>query len=153
MAETSVLVSLADTLGRLLVQSRREDQDSTPFSGTKTNCSYDSSLDALKINADGSGNILSSAEYQFASTLDLGAKYSIDLTRRFVTRGLLANDLIDDRTANIDTWTDFDGAIPKDVDAALYMRSTDDDPSGSPTYSAWILYVWDLLWPCFSIQG
>ena len=136
-SETSVLVNLADTLGRLLVQSRREDQDSTPFSGTKTNCSYDSSLDALKINADGSGNILSSAEYQFASTLDLGAKYSIDLTRRFVTRGLLANDLIDDRTAFINTWTDFDGAIPKDVDAALYMRSTDDDPSGSPTYSAW----------------
>ena len=34
-SETSVLVNLADTLGRLLVQSRREDQDSTPFSGTK----------------------------------------------------------------------------------------------------------------------
>ena len=43
-SETSVLVNLADTLGRLLVQSRREDQDSTPFSGTKTNCSYDSAL-------------------------------------------------------------------------------------------------------------
>ena len=137
----SVLVNLPDTLGRLLVQNRREDQDSTPFSGTKTNCSYDSSLDALKINADGSGNILSSAEYQFASTLDLGAKYSLDLTRRFVTRGLLANDLIDDRTANIDTWTDFDGSVPKDVNAALYLRSTDDDPSGSPTYSAWIPFT------------
>ena len=134
---TSVTISLPDTLGRLLVQTRREDLDSTPFSGTKTDCAYDSTLDALKINTDGSGNVLSSAEYQFANTLDLGAKYSIDLTRRFVTRGLLVNDLIDDRTANINTWTDFDGTIPKDVNAALYMRSTDDDPSGSPTYGAW----------------
>lgn len=138
---TSVIVALPDTLGRLLVQTRREDLDSTPFSGTKTDCAYDSSLDALKINVDGSGNILSSAEYQFANTLDLGAKFSIDLTRRFVTRGLMANDLIDDRTANINTWTDFDGAIPKDVNAALYLRSTDDDPSGSPTYSAWIPFT------------
>lgn len=134
---TSVITVLPDTLGRLLVQTRREDLDSTPFSGTKTDCAYDSTFDALKINTDGSGNVLSSAEYQFANTLDLGAKYSIDLTRRFVTRGLLVNDLIDDRTANINTWTDFDGTIPKDVNAALYMRSTNDDPSGSPTYSAW----------------
>mgnify|MGYP005990915711 CR=1 FL=1 len=138
---TSIIVDLPDTLGRLLVQTRREDQDSTPFSGTKTNCAYDSTLDALKINVDGSGNVLSSAEYQFASTLDLGAKYSLDLKRRFVTRGLYVNDLIDDRTANINTWTDFDGTVPSDVNAALYMRSTDDDPSGSPTYSAWIPFV------------
>ncbi len=133
----SVLVDFPDTLGRLLAQSRREDQDSTPFSGTKTDCSYDSTLDALIIDSNANGEVLTSAEYQFANTLDLGAKYSIDLTRRFVTRGNMQNDLIDDRTANIDTWTDFDGAIPSAVNAKLYVRSTNDDPSGSPTYSAW----------------
>ena len=134
---TSVLVDFPDTLGRLLAQSRREDQDSTPFSGTKTDCSYDSTLDALIIDSNASGEVLTSAEYQFANTLDLGAKYSIDLTRRFVTRGNMQNDLIDDRTAKIDTWTDFDGELPSAVNAKLYLRSTNDDPSGSPTYSAW----------------
>ena len=46
---TSLLVDFPDTLGRLLVQSRREDSDTPPFQGTKTDCFYDSSLDGLTI--------------------------------------------------------------------------------------------------------
>ena len=138
---TSVLVDFPDTLGRLLAQSRREDQDATPFSGTKTNCSYDATFDALIIDSDASGNVLTSAEYQFANTLDLGAKYSLDLTRRFVTRGLMLNDLIDDRGEKIDTWDDFDGAVPSSVNAKLYVRTTNDDPSGTPTYGDWAVFA------------
>ena len=138
---TSVLVDFPDTLGRLLAQSRREDQDATPFSGTKTNCSYDATFDALIIDSNASGNVLTSAEYQFANTLDLGAKYSLDLTRRFVTRGLMVNDLIDDRGENIDTWDDFDGAEPSSVNAKLYVRTTNDDPSGTPTYGDWAVFA------------
>ena len=37
----------------------------------------------------------------------------------------------------IDTWTDVDGAAVNNVNAELYIRSTNDDPSGSPTYGAW----------------
>ena len=54
------------------------------------------------------GDIVSSAEYQFTNTLDLGAAFS-DLARRFVTRAFFPNDTIDARTANVDTWNDFDG--------------------------------------------
>ena len=154
---TSVLVDFPDTLGRLLVQSRREDADTPPFQGTRTDCLYDSSLDALTIEGSGeiddvadfdaivdfdaSGDILSSAEYAFNNTLDLGGVYSLDLARRFVTRAYFPNSAIDARNALIDTWSDFDGPEADAVNAKLYMRSTNDDPSGTPTYGAWREFI------------
>ena len=37
---------------------------------------------------------------------------------------LLPNDLIDSRTANIDTWTEFDGTLAEDVNAKLLVATT-----------------------------
>ena len=63
--------------------------------------------------------------------------FNLTLKRRFVTSGLLVNDLIDSRTANIDTWTDFDGTQADDVNAKLLVATTQDDPNNtnSGTYS------------------
>jgi len=154
---TSVIMQFPDTLGRLAVQTRREDLDSPPFQGTKTDCFYDEGLDALIIDGseqldaqadfdlissfDTLGDILSSAEYQFVNGLDLERIFSLDLERRFVTRAFFPNDLIDSRTANVDTWNDFDGTEADAVNAKLYFRSTNDDPSGSPTYGAWQEFI------------
>ena len=154
---TSVLVDFPDALGELTIQTRREDQDTPPFQGTKTDCFYSDDLDALVIDGDDNiddvtdvdaitsfdflGDVLSSAEYQFNSTLDLGAVFSLDLKRRFVTRAFFPNDTIDARTALIDTWNDFDGTEADAVNAKLYMRRTQTDPSGSPTYSDWKEFV------------
>ena len=120
------------------VATQREDQLSTPFSGTKTNTTYsaDGGYDALILSSSG-GSVNSSGEYAFASTLDLEAVYSLDLERRIVSRGLYPNDTIDSRTALIDTWDDFDGAVVDFVNAELYVRKTNDNPSGTPTYSGW----------------
>ena len=154
---TSVIMQFPDTLGRLAVETRREDLDSPPFQGTKTDCFYDEDLDALIIDGDEElddqtdfdeissldtlGDILSSAEYQFVNALDLGARFSLDIQRRFVTRAFFPNDLIDSRTANVDDWNDFDGTEADAVNAKLYFRSTNDDPSGSPTYGAWQEFI------------
>ena len=155
---TSVLMQqLPDTLGFLIAQTRREDQDSPPYQGTKTDCFYDPFLDALIIEGskeldavtdfdlinsfDTLGDILSSAEYQFINTLDLGAQYSLDLQRRFVTRAFFPNDLIDSRTALLDTWSDFDGTEADAVNAKLYLRSTNNNPTGTPTYGPWQEFV------------
>jgi len=155
---TSVIMQFPDTLGRLIVQARREDQDVPPFQGNKTDCFYDEDLDALIIDGDETlnqvldfdldinsfdtlGDILSSAEYEFVNTLDLGARFSLDLQRRFVTRAFFPNALIDSRRALINTWNDFDGDEADAVNAQLYFRSTNDDPSGSPTYGAWRRFV------------
>ena len=155
---TSVIVQFPDTLGRLIVQSRREDQDTPPFQGQKTDCFYDEDLDALIIDGsetiddqsdfddissfDTLGDILSSANYQFVSNLDLETKFSIDLERRFVTRAFFPNDLIDSRTANIDTWNDFDGTDADAVNAKMYFRSTDSDPTTVPhPFGPWQEFV------------
>jgi len=154
---TSVIMQFPDTLGRLAIETRREDLDSPPFQGTKTDCFYDEGLDGLIIDGDEElddqtdfdeissldtlGDILSSAEYQFVNALDLGARFSLDLQRRFVTRAFFPNDLIDSRTANVDDWNDFDGTDADAVNAKLYFRSTNDDPSGSPTYGAWREFI------------
>ena len=154
---TSVLVQFPDTLGRLIVQTRREDQDSPPFQGTKTGCFYSDDFDALIIDGNGNfdavtdfdavtsldflGDILSSAEYQFGHTLDLGARFSLDLQRRFVTRAFFPNDTVDARTALVNSWSDFDGPDADAVNAKLYFRSTNDDPTGNPTYGAFQEFI------------
>ena len=63
--------------------------------------------------------------------------YCLDLKRHFLTDAFYPSDLFDSRTANLDTWTDFDGATAVDVNAEMLVAVTQDDPnSGSPTYTA-----------------
>jgi hypothetical protein len=152
--ETSVIIDLPDTRGKLLLQSRREDQDAPPFQGQKTSCFYSDEYDALTLASDALiddktddiddwgkldslGDTLSSGEYTFVNTLDLEGVFTLDLKRRFVTRGFYPDDLIDDKTDNIDSWAKFDGDVADKVNAKLFVRKTDDDPSGSPTWGDW----------------
>ena len=157
VSEASVLVDLPNALGNFLVQSRREDADVPPFQGNKTNVFYDEGYDALVLDGDEflddvpdfdaivamdfTGNIQSSGTYEFANTLDLGASYSIDLKRFFVTTGFYPSDPIDSRTGLVDSWEDFEGAVVDKVNAKLYVRKTPDDPAGTPTWSAWQEFV------------
>ena len=149
--EASVVVNIPEITDDLLVQTRREDLDSPKFQGVKVNTAFDATTNSLNLtgagqfdaiadfDAEGSlddvGGISPSGTYDFASTLDLGAVFSLDLVRHFKTEGFYPADLIDSRIANVDTWTDFDGTDANDVDAQLFVRTTQDDPSGSPTYS------------------
>jgi predicted phage tail protein len=155
--ETSVIVDLPDTLGNLLVQSRREDADVPPFQGSKTTVFYSEEYDALTLDGTGTidsiadfdaitsfdilGDVASSGTYQFNSTLDLGSAYSLDLKRFFVTRAYFPSDLIDSRTGEVDSWDDWDGTAAAGVNAKLYLRSTSDDPSGTPTWASWQEFV------------
>ena len=134
--ETTIIIDQPSSQTFFGVKTQREDQITpTPFSGSKTDTTYDSTYDALILNSD--GLTAGTGEYAFADTLDLEAVYSLDLERRLVSRGLYPADLWDSRTANIDTWQDIDGAVVDKVNAEVYVRKTNDDPSGSPTYSAW----------------
>jgi len=155
--ETSVIIDLPDNLAPLITQTRREDLDSPQFQGTKVNVAYDSATSSLNLigagnfdsitdldtvsSVDDFGGIVSSGTYDFggaagSTTLDLGAVFSLDLKRHFLTEAFYPNDLFDSRTANIDTWTDFDGVQATDVNAEMLVRVTQDDPSsGSPTYT------------------
>ena len=155
--ETSVIVDFPDALGNLLVQSRREDADSPPYQGTKTDVFYSDEFDALVLDGDilfdsiadldlltsmdYPGAVQTLGTYEFANTVDLGAVFSLDLSRFFVTAGFFPNDLVDSRTAEVDDWADWDGGIIDQVNAKLYLRRTPDNPASSPTWSSWQEFV------------
>ena len=150
-SSTSIILDLPDTQGSLLAQTRREDTDSPKFQGTKTNVSFDATTNSLNLAGGGNfdditdfdavlslddfGGILPLGTYDFATTLDLGGVFSIDLQRHFLTEGFLPSNLLDARGL-IDDYTDFDGTEATAVNAELLVRTTQTDPSGSPTYSA-----------------
>jgi len=128
-----------------------------PYQGNKTDVFYSEEFDALVIDGhalldaiadfdlissmDYLGDIQAEGTYEFANTLDLEAVYSLDLSRFFVTAGFFPNDLIDSRTGEVDTWADWDGGIINRVNASLYLRRTNDDPAGTPTWSGWQEFV------------
>ena len=151
--ETSVLVTSPDPLPKLTVFTDREDTDSPPFGGAKVDCFFSDDVNGLVLGSlvtlddetdfdsiadfDFIGAVDSTGgSYEFANTLDLGGKHPLRIRRHFVTQGFYPNDLIDRRTANIDTWTDFDGATAFDVGAKLLVATSDIDPdtSVSATY-------------------
>ena len=151
--ETSVLVTSPDPLPKLTVFTDREDTDSPPFAGAKVDCFFSDDVNGLVLGSlvtlddepdfdaiadfDFLGAVdITGGSYEFANTLDLGGKQPLRLRRHFVTQGFYPNDLIDRRTGNIDTWTDFDGATAFNVGASLLVATTDIDPdtSVSATY-------------------
>ena len=129
----STTLSLVQLLDSITVKTDREDTDGTPYNGTKSNLTFDSTLGGLKLT-DPTAN--ASGTYDFVDTLDLGGTFSLVLKRHFQGVGFYTGDQFDNRTDNIDTWTDFDGSIANDVNAKMAVRTTTDDPSSSPTYTS-----------------
>jgi len=156
-SETSVIIDLPDTLAPLTLITRREDQDAPPFQGTRTNVFYSDEFDALTLDGtelfddvldvdaiasfDVMGEVTASGTYDFATTVDFGNTFSVDFSRYFVTRGYFPNDLVDSRTGNVDDWDDWDGAVISNVNAEMELRSTTDNPSGTPTWGSWQPFV------------
>lgn len=129
----------------------------TPFQGTKTNVFYSSDEGGLVLTATGLidditdwdsvsnidfyGDTSPAGTYQFVNTLDLNQVYDIDLLAILKTRAFQPGSLWDDRVEYIDEWDDIDGDDLSAVNAALYVRTTNDNPSGTPTWSTWQPYV------------
>ena len=144
-ATVTMLQTVPDTLPKLVVLEDREDTDSPPFAGAKVDCFFSDDVNGLVLGSlvtlddesdfdsiadfDFIGAVdITGGSYEFANTLDLGGKQPLRLRRHFVTQGFYPNDLFDRRTANIDTWTDFDAATAFDVGASLLVATTDLDP-------------------------
>jgi predicted phage tail protein len=150
----TVVVDLPEPQDLELVQTYTEQP---AFGGTFTNMFYTATEGGIALSSTGQidditdfdavtsldflGETASNGEYQFASTLDLGAKYDVELLSVLQLRSFQPNDSWDERTALIDTWSDIDADDLSDTDVQLYVRSTNDDPSGSPTYGTWEPFV------------
>jgi hypothetical protein len=105
-------------------------QDPT-FGGAKTNTTVVSG--ALQLaNAS-----LVSGSYEFTTHLDMLSVATRRVEAVIKTLSIDTNALIDNKTALIDTWDDFDGVVVNDCDATLYYSATNDNPSGSPVWGPW----------------
>ena len=135
---TRVTTNLPAPSQRLLVGD--VDEHTPNFTGSKTNTVYDSSLDALKL-AITNNAVSTTGEYVFANSVDLTQPYDVNLRKVLEASSFNLNNLWDDRVDLVDDWGYIDqvGGLTEATkcNAAVYVRSTNDDPSGSPTWSAY----------------
>jgi hypothetical protein len=127
-----------------------------PFSGTTTEMFYSVALGGLILSTglkvddmatdgnwdalgsiDGLGGVVPEGEYQFKNTYDMGAVYDVNLLRQIVSQPFQPGDFWDDKTDLIDTWPVIDATNLDAVSALLFVRTTDDNPSGTPTWTSW----------------
>jgi len=122
----------------------------TPFSGTAINCEYDLSETALVILLEpyvapqywepiyAFGDL--QGEYYFSETLDLFDTYDVYFRRYVLIRGLDAGEFFDSADGLFDAKSGFfDGSVNaiEGINVITYVRSTNDNPSGTPTWGPW----------------
>ena len=144
-----VVTTVPNILGLNVVQTEQEDPT---FPGTKTNTVVVDS--ALRIgnadlfdnrvtlmdtwaNFDTESSGVTSGSYSFQNTVDLGAVYLCRLTSDVDAAAFNEGDSWDAREGNIDTWASIDAVVQVFATATLQLRTTPDDPGGSPTWSDW----------------
>jgi hypothetical protein len=151
----AVITTVPQLLNLNLVETNQQDPT---FPGTKTNMVVDSTATppVLKLNADVAidfvtlymddwglfdavGGLEPVGSYEFDDYIDLGFKQTWRVTPTLAFTVGDTADTIDQRTAYLDTWKDWDdnGKDMTDVIATIYIATTDDDPAGSPTWSDW----------------
>ncbi|MBX9700661.1 MAG: fibronectin type III domain-containing protein [Acetobacteraceae bacterium] len=94
------------------------------------------SFDAIA-DIDGYGGVGASGTYSFAGGIDLATVQRVRLTPRLLALVVNTLDLIDSRSAPIDSWLSFDGVTGGEADAWVEVRETPDNPGGTPVWSAW----------------
>ena len=87
------------------------------------------------------GVIEETGSYYFANSVDLGETYTSRLTANLSSSVTVASDLIDYRTALVDTWNNFDGASSDAITAVLELRTTSDNPASNPTWTDWAPFL------------
>jgi predicted phage tail protein len=123
---------------RLLVKTWAEENESPKFGGTDTNLGYDAGYDGLFLDP----SVDLEGEYIYEDTLDLGQIYDINVQRRVVSGAVSFGTLFDSVSGLFDAQPgDFDGGELDQVNAITYVRVTDDDPAGTPTWGDWNEYA------------
>ena len=128
-----VSLSTVQLLDSIAIKTDREDIDSTPFGGAKSNTVYDSTKGGLVLSniTITSPATKATGTYDFADTLDLGGVFSLSLKRHFQGAGYYPSALFDSRTGFVDTWADWDGDAPENTNAKLAVRTSTDMSSYS----------------------
>jgi predicted phage tail protein len=109
--------------------------EDTSFAGTKTDLVVASG--ELLNAADGS-NWETTGTYLFTNNpIDLGDIFNVQLDSTLKVRGFFPGNPFIDTFSDFDNIADFDGATPATCNAEIYIRTTQTDPSSSPTWTTW----------------
>lgn len=101
------------------------------FSGSKTNCSVSGSVLTLTDST-------LPGTYLHSSKMDLTTVKRVRLTAHLKAAVVNPSDLFDSRPGLFDDAEGtFDGTDTASADAVVFVRSTQTDPNGSPTWTAW----------------
>ena len=95
------------------------------------------SVDAATNFDIGPGGVDTGGTYTFSVGLDAGSVTRQRLRRSVTLETYAPFDYWDARTTMMDTWADIDGSAGVTGDCIVEVRSTNDNPSGSPTWSGW----------------
>tara|TARA_R100000773_G_scaffold25292_1_gene22114 strand:+ start:93 stop:3470 length:3378 start_codon:yes stop_codon:yes gene_type:complete len=124
LGETSVIMDLPDLTDSQTVLTQREDLLSTPFSGTKSNTTFSSSASALQLTNPASN---ATGTYEFASIVDLGGVFSLNLKRTLRVVGFNIGSDIETLIPSGSFWDDyavdnnFDGAAADETNTQIQV--------------------------------
>jgi hypothetical protein len=95
--------------------------------------------DGSNYQLQGDAQIQQSGTYIFngGNTFTLSDVFSIKLESTLRARSFFPFGERIDVEPDFDLITDFDGTAPNTCDVELYIRTTQDDPAGSPTFTSW----------------
>ena len=149
-----IIVTKPDPQPNQIVTTKREDQTSPPFNGTRVRTVFSDEFNGLVLDGNqffdnvtsvddianfdflGDG-IVSQGFYTFVDDLDLGAVFNLSLERHFKTAAIVVSDLWDSRVSLVDDMPDWDGTLAEDVGAKLQVATCQGVPTSSQaaTYS------------------
>lgn len=129
---TSVITDAANIIALNFVEALEGHPD---WTGTKTDTQYYPDLNGLGLAPADGGGVKPSGTYALGQ-IDLGTVKTSRVVSEAVAYGI---DLLDtwDSDELMDSPELVDGAGVDDVTAQIYIRHTNDDPSGTPTWSDW----------------
>lgn len=148
--EATIVTTVPDALALNVVETIEEEP---AWAGTMSQIEYNSDFGGILLTSDSDfdsvpdiddtpswdyGNgIAEEGTYLFANEVDLGEVYTSRLTAILTVAAIDVADSIDLRLDNMDDWVDLDGEFIDDVNAEIYLRTTEDDPAGTPTWTDW----------------
>tara|TARA_Y100000401_G_scaffold116953_1_gene124097 strand:- start:5018 stop:8338 length:3321 start_codon:yes stop_codon:yes gene_type:complete len=124
--EAKIVVNIPKFGDKLSIISQRENPN---FAGSKTNTTVASN----KLKLTNPSTSLTGS-YSFQNVLDLGGIFSLDVERHLKSVGVNESDLFDD-IPNLDLRDNFDGDVAQQTNASVLIRTTEDNPSSSPTFT------------------
>lgn len=145
---TGVEAALPQFESRITIKTWEEHNLSPAFKGVGINGSYSATETAFVLAPDpyventywdalyAIGDC--AAEYYFYETFDLGDVYDIAVRRRILSRPIINSILFDSATGLFDDQLgNFDGTDTDGTNVTTYVRTTPDDPAGTPTWGPW----------------